>query len=112
MTNERVRILRKKLSFSQKEFGGKLGVTRSVISNIELNKVVPKDIFIKHVCEVFNVNENWLVSGDGDIFKIGTQPNKTLNELWDLFCNLRPEFQEYVLQQIDKLVEIQNKDNN
>jgi len=108
--NERVKHLRKKLGLTQIEFGKKLGVTRSVIINIELNKVVPKDIFNDHICEVFNVNRKWLVNGVGEIFESGEQPNKMLNELWTLFNNLKPEYQEYILQQINQLLEIQGKE--
>lgn len=114
MINERIKDLRKELGLNQAEFGQKLGVTRSVILNIEKgkNKFPPADIFIEHICEIFNVNKDWLVDGNGDIFDPGAQPNKMFNEFWDLFRDLKPEYQNYVRQQIDNLLEIQNKDKN
>lgn len=44
--NERIRALRESMSISQEEFGKRLGVSRSVIKNIDYKKTVPKDLFI------------------------------------------------------------------
>lgn len=66
--NERIKQIRKALHLSQDDFGKKLGVTRGVITNIELNKTEPKPLFIKLICETFEVNENWVVNGTGEMF--------------------------------------------
>jgi transcriptional regulator with XRE-family HTH domain len=69
---ERIRELRKMhLKLSQEEFGKKLGVTRSVIKNIELNVLArpeQKEPLIKLICREFNVNETWLRNGEGEVF--------------------------------------------
>lgn len=66
--NERIKEFRLKLGLSQDEFGRRLGVTRGAITNIELNKVEPKPLFIDLMCREFHVNEIWLRTGDGDMF--------------------------------------------
>lgn len=66
--NERIKQLRKKLGMSQDEFGRILGVTRGVIANIELNRAAIKPLFIDLLCTTYNVNEDWLRSGAGDMF--------------------------------------------
>lgn len=66
--NARIKKLRQSLNLSQDDFGKKLGVTRGAITNIELNKTEPKPLFINLICEVFNVNTNWLLNGEGDMF--------------------------------------------
>jgi len=66
--NERIKQIRKALNLSQDDFGKKLGVTRGVITNIELNKTEPKPLFIKLICETFEVNEDWVVNGTGEMF--------------------------------------------
>lgn len=72
-TFERVKELRKKhLKLSQTAFGEKLGVSRSVINNIELNalaKPEQKLPLLKLICEKFNVNEDWLLNGTGEMLK-------------------------------------------
>lgn len=66
---DRVRYLRKnKLNLSQEEFGKRLGVSRSVIKNMELNILArpdQKEPLIKLICKEFNVNEDWLRTGSG-----------------------------------------------
>ena len=68
--SERVKILRKELKLSQTEFAEKLSVSRDVINNIENNRAELKEHFIKFMCKEFDVNENWLRTGEGEMFKI------------------------------------------
>ena len=67
--NERVKKLRQTLGLSQDEFGRRLGVTRGAVTNIELNKVEPKPLFVDLICREFNVSEKWLRSGEGEMFR-------------------------------------------
>ena len=70
--HDRVRKLRKEhLHMSQTEFGERLGVSRSVINNIELNALSRPDqklSLIKLMCKEFNVNESWLLNGEEPMF--------------------------------------------
>ena len=69
---ERIRILRKKyLKMSMKSFGEQLCVSRDTINNIELNRLArpeQKMSLYKLICSEFNVNEEWLLTGNGEIF--------------------------------------------
>ena len=67
--NERIKELRLKLGLSQEDFGGRLGVGRGAITNIELNKVEPKPLFVDLICEQFRVNEKWLLTGEGEMLR-------------------------------------------
>ena len=105
----RIKAIREHLGLSQREFGEKLGVSRDVISNLEYNRVKPKELLIKHICELYSVNEKWLLSGTGDMF-VKEQPyNKKLEEALAIFKELQPDFQDYALEQIKKLSELQSK---
>lgn len=56
---------------SQTEFGKRLGVSRSVINNIELNALARPDqklSLYKLICSKFNVNEEWLLNGVEPMF--------------------------------------------
>lgn len=72
MINNRIKELRKKhLKLTQEIFGKELGVSRDVISNIEANRLArpeQKEPIYKLICEKFNVNENWLKYGEGEMF--------------------------------------------
>lgn len=69
---ERIRELRKNhLKMSQTEFGERLGVSRSVINNIENNLLAQpnqKLPLYKLICSEFNVNEDWLLNGNEPMF--------------------------------------------
>lgn len=65
---ERIRMLRKELGLSQTEFGKKIGVTRSVISNIELGLVPPTEVILNAIAGVFYVNIDWIRTGEGEMF--------------------------------------------
>lgn len=98
------------LKLNQTDFGRKLGVSRSVILNIELEKVPPKDIMIDHIREVFNVNEDWLINGVGDVFiDVNLNKNEKLIKVNKLFNDLSPEYQDYFLQQLEALITVKNK---
>lgn len=66
----RMKKTRKELKLSQADFGAKIGVSRDVINNIELNRLntLPNDILLKHICNTFNINYSWLVDGVGEQF--------------------------------------------
>lgn len=66
--NERVKQLRKALGLSGEKFGEKIGLTRMAISNIENNRYNLTEQTIKSICREFNVNENWLRFGEGNMF--------------------------------------------
>lgn len=65
---ERLRLLRKYFNLSQTQFAEKLGVSRSVIKNLELGIVDIKEYMFKLISSTFNANENWLKTGEGDMF--------------------------------------------
>lgn len=69
---ERIRELRKKhLKMSMEVFGKRLGVSRDTINNIELNRLArpeQKMSLYKLICSEFNVSEEWLLNGTGEMF--------------------------------------------
>ena len=67
--NERIKELRIALGLSGEKFGEKLGVTKVAISNIERGNRNLTDQMFKSICREFKVNENWLRTGEGEMFK-------------------------------------------
>lgn len=65
---ERVRIVRKDLSLTLENFGKKLGVGKTAIYKIEKGENSLTDRMLESICREFNVNENWLRFGDGDMY--------------------------------------------
>lgn len=66
---KRLATVRKDLELTQAEFGEKLNLTRSTIANIETGHRDLTERTIADVCRVFNVNETWLRTGDGPMYR-------------------------------------------
>lgn len=68
--NERIKMLRKCLDMTQDEFSSKIGLSRNFIAQIETGAKSPSDRTIKDICREFNINEIWLRTGKGDMYKL------------------------------------------
>lgn len=82
--NERIKELRLKLGLSQEDFGRWLGVGRGAITNIELNKVEPKPLFVSLICKTYGVRESWLRTGEGPMYterNDDDEPNRIFAEI-------------------------------
>ena len=105
----RIKMVRESLQMSQREFGERLGVSRDVISNLEYERVQPKELLIRHTCDLYNVNRTWMDSGEGPMFCQEPKYNKMAEEALSIFQSLRPEFQDYALEQIRQLARLQER---
>lgn len=66
---DRIKEVRTNLKLTQEDFGEKIGLSKSGISNIEngTRNVSPRHI--KLICSIFDVNESWLRTGIDDDVK-------------------------------------------
>lgn len=92
--NERLKKLRKELDITQQEFADRLGVKRNTVATYEVGKSNPSDAAINNICKTFNVNEEWLRDGTGEMFlpvdrntEIAKLTRILLNEESDSFKN-------------------------
>ncbi|MBS5166352.1 MAG: helix-turn-helix transcriptional regulator [Butyricicoccus pullicaecorum] len=66
--NSRIKNIRKEFALNQDEFGARLGITGSGLSNIENGKRNVTEQMILAICREFAVNEKWLRTGEGAMF--------------------------------------------
>lgn len=104
--NERIRELRCNLKLSQRAFAKAVYVSNGYLADIELGHNEVKDRLIHLVSSTFSVNKHWLLTGKGRMFN--NTPEEKLARMTGLFNELYPEYQDYVLRQIDELIELQN----
>ncbi len=64
----RLKELRKKLKLTQQAFGSKLGVSQNTIAQYEMGRIAPSNSVITSICKEYGVNENWLRTGEGEMF--------------------------------------------
>lgn len=79
---------------------------KSSISEIESGKAPITERTIISICAQFNVNEEWLRTGKGDMFII---KDKKFEELYEVYTKLNPSLQDYILNTIKSLLDTQNK---
>lgn len=81
----RIRELRETLKLSRRKFGERIKLSGDVINNIERNRVEIKDYIVKLIINEYNVNENWLRTGEGDMFdEFPHSEIEALKEKYDL----------------------------
>lgn len=66
--NIRIAEIRKAVNLTQEKFAAQLGLSRNFLWMIEKGDRVPSDRTIADICREFNVNENWLRTGEGEMF--------------------------------------------
>ena len=66
--NERIKKLLKSLDLTQQEFADRIGIKRGAIANYEVGRNIPTDSVVSLICREFNVNEEWLRNGTGEMF--------------------------------------------
>lgn len=67
--NERLKELRKKIGITQQDFADRLGLKRNTIATYEIGKATPSDRVISDICAKYSVNETWLRTGKGEMFR-------------------------------------------
>lgn len=67
--NERIKEIRTALQLTQEDFGKRIGSARNTIANYETGNRNPSNAVIMAICREFNVNEEWLRTGQGEMFR-------------------------------------------
>ena len=86
--NERIRDLRKTLlSLTMEEFGKRVGVGKSAISDIENGRNGVSGNMFNSICREFNVRPEWLRDGEGEPFKEVTHKEQIEKFINDILVN-------------------------
>lgn len=62
--------VRQKLDLSVAKMSKQLGMSASTLTSYERGERTPSVEFLSRLYRVFNINTNWFVSGEGDMFNI------------------------------------------
>lgn len=66
--NERLKKLRKALDLTQQEFADRIGSKRNTVAKYEIEVNTPSAAVVSLICREFNVSEEWLRNGTGEMF--------------------------------------------
>ena len=121
--NERIKELRKELKLTQQEFADALNIKRGAVANYEIGRNEPIDAVVSLICKTFNVNEEWLRSGAGDMFlefpeedeeaayvselleDVDNEMYKIIKEIMHTYSELTPKSKEVIRDFSAKLLE-------
>jgi transcriptional regulator with XRE-family HTH domain len=104
---KRIMEVRKAAGLSQQEFGDRIKISRTHVGSIEKNQRTINDRLINLICITFDVNEQWLRTGKGAMFD--RPKNHKMEKAMINFNKLDDLLQDFVLKEIDSLLEYMNK---
>ena len=105
--HNRLKELRKKLNLTQQEFADKIGVKRNTVATYEMGRSEPSGSAISLICKEFNVNEEWLRTGKGEMFN--ATGDDELAYLVGQLCGSDDEFKKEFVKTLCKLSDKQWK---
>ena len=106
---ERLKYIRKTLNLTQTKFAKEIGLSQTSLGMIEVGDRKVQDRHIKTICSLFNVNENWFRTGNGEMFiKVEDSIFKQLSEKYNLnekdlsfikhYLNMNPQNRQYLFK--------------
>ena len=121
--NKRIREIRDSFHLNQRDFAKQIDVGSSTLAMFETGARIPKDIHINRICSEFNINKNWLKTGEGKMFNHLPEDDEVAiyvsdlleetNPFYDLILDimksyqkLDPKSKEVIHQMSENLVEI------
>ena len=96
--------IRKELGLTLEKFGEPLGVTKTTISRIEKEERSMTDQMLKSICRTYNVNEEWLKTGNGDML-IKLTRNQTITDFAADLIKEEESFKARLIEALAKLSE-------
>lgn len=109
----RIKKIRKELDLTQTEFAFRIGSLQNTITRYENNQRSPSASVINNICKTFDVNEEWLRTGNGEMFNPAPKSElESLVEKYELshedfslieeFVNLKKEQRKVITEFVKK----------
>ena len=102
---DRIKIIRKSVGLTQAKFAERLGLKQNTIAVYEMGKSGISDNVIFSICREFNVNETWLRTGEGEIFKKRTKNQEVAAFVNDLMEDVDESFRKRFILAFSKFDE-------
>lgn len=101
--NNRIKAVRKALSLNQTEFGAKIGVKQGTVAAYENGSRVPLDSVVVSICREFGVSEQWLRTGEGEMFLCLSREEEITKFAMSIVRNPDSEFQRRFISVLAQL---------
>ena len=100
---ERIKQLRKCCGVTQQEFADRLGISRSNVATYETGKSNLGEAVIALICREFNVNDEWLRNGTGEMFNPERKESDLLDWAKDVLSDESDSFQHRFIEMLSRL---------
>ena len=104
--NERIKAIRNAVGRSQTDFAKELSVSRSAICKMESGENYPSEQTIKLICSEFNVNEEWLRTGNGEMFQPITKNDEISKLFGEVLKENNDDFKRRLISALAKLDDV------
>lgn len=105
----RIKQIRNAVDKTQQSFADDIGLKRNTIANYEIGNVVPSDRTISDICREFHVNENWLRTGEGEMFTAVTRKEEIASFVGNVLSGTSEDFKVRFIAALAELNEDQWK---
>ena len=106
---DRIKQLRKELKLTQQGFADRIGVKQNTVATYEIGRNPPNDTVINLICREFDVNEKWLRTGEGDMFRKLSRDEQIADFVADVFRDEPDSFRKRFISMLSSLNEDQWK---
>lgn len=104
---ERIKQIRKERNLTQQAFADRLRITRNNVAGYEAGTRNPSDAVISLICREFNVNEDWLRNGTGEMFIERTRDEEITEFIGSIQMTGEDSFKKRLISVLANLTEEQ-----
>ena len=102
---DRIKKIRKELDLTQQKFAEKIGVKQNTVAQYEMGRNIPIDSVISLICREFNVNEQWLRDGTGEMFIEQTRDKQIASFVGSIQASAYDSFKKRFISMLSALDE-------
>lgn len=106
----RIQKIRKMEGLNQGEFAKKLGLSRNFINQVECGKKNFSDRTLFDICHKFNVREEWLRNGTGEMFESMSKEEQVGSILGNVFTDTESDLYNFKMSVFSELGKLSDSD--
>jgi transcriptional regulator with XRE-family HTH domain len=103
--HDRLKQIRKTLKLSIREFSKEIYFSHSLYGQVEYGHREPTDRIIQLIASRFNVNKEWIKTGEGEIF-VSPPPDIRLEKISEIYNTVDETLKDCLMEQSKILLRI------
>lgn len=102
-TAERIKLVRKDINLTQREFAERIGVKQNTIATYETGATVPSERTLNDICREFKVNMEWLKFGAGEMHRQTSRSEEIAKYVAEILTDEDAEFQRRIISAMSQI---------